>query len=96
VDFVVSAIEKLEKEGVRTIEPSQKAQDGWAKMIDERAKLTLFPLTNSWWNGSNIPGKKVQILTYIGGINRYEAQCRETLDGWKGFDVRGGEVEGAK
>ena len=22
-----------------------------------------------------------------GGINMYEAQCREKMDGWKGFDV---------
>ena len=41
----------------------------------------------SWWNGSNVPGKKAQNMTYIQGIQSYEAECRETLDGWKGFEV---------
>lgn len=42
---------------------------------------------NSWWTGGNIPGKKVQLLTYILGIDQYEAQCRGILDELKGFNV---------
>jgi len=82
VDFVVDAIEKLEKESVRTIEPLEEAQMAWVYMINDMSSKTLFPLTNSWWIGDNIPGKKVQMLTYIEGIARYEQQCRETMDGW--------------
>lgn len=26
-------------------------------------------------------------MTYIGGINEYEKQCRAVMDGWKGFEV---------
>jgi len=51
------------------------------------SRYTLFPFTNSWWNGSNIPGKKAQNMTYIGGIDNYEKQCREKMEGWKGFEV---------
>ena len=49
--------------------------------------MTLFPLTSSWWTGGNIPGKKAEPLTYIGGIDNYEKQCRATMDGWQGFEV---------
>ncbi|KIX06716.1 uncharacterized protein Z518_04692 [Rhinocladiella mackenziei CBS 650.93] len=87
VDWVVDAIEKLEKEGVKSIEPKQEAQDAWGEMITSMSQQTLFPLTNSWWTGGNIPGKKVQMLTYTRGIGEYEPQCRETLDSWKGFEV---------
>jgi hypothetical protein len=90
VDFVVDAIQKLEKESVRSIEPSAEAQSAWCNMISEMAAHTLFPLTNSWWTGGNIPGKKVQMLTYVGGIPKYEQQCRETLNGWKGFEIVSG------
>ncbi|KIY00951.1 uncharacterized protein Z520_03617 [Fonsecaea multimorphosa CBS 102226] len=86
-DFIVSAIQKLEKEGASTIEPNPDAEDEWDAMIDAMNKHTLFPLTNSWWNGANIPGKKVQILTHPGGIQMYEGQCRATLGDWKGFTV---------
>ncbi|KAJ9494848.1 hypothetical protein H2202_009750 [Exophiala xenobiotica] len=86
-DFVASAIEKLEKAGAKSVEPTREAEDGWDHMIDEMNKHTLFPLTNSWWTGANIPGKKVQIVSHIGGIEMYEGQCRETLQDWKGFNV---------
>ena len=56
-------------------------------MIEEMDKPTLFPLTNSWWTAGNIPGKKVQMLIHLGGLEMYEQQCRDTLDGWKGFEV---------
>jgi len=26
-------------------------------------------------------------MTYVGGIDNYELQCREKMVGWKGFDV---------
>jgi hypothetical protein len=86
-DFVASAIEKLEKAGAKSVEPTREAEDGWDHMIEEMNKHTLFPLTNSWWTGANIPGKRVQLLTHVGGINMYEGQCRETLQDWKGFNV---------
>lgn len=60
-------------------------------MIDTMSNYTLLPLTNSWWNAANVPGKKVQMLTHPGGIQMYEAQCRETLKDWKGFTVVYGE-----
>lgn len=87
MDFVVSAIEKLEGEGARTIEPTKQAQDSWVKMINDVAQKTLFPLTKSWWTVSNIPGKSPQMLTYIGGIRSYEEQCLQTLPEWLGFDI---------
>ena len=95
-DFILAAIEKLEKEGAKSIEPNRDAEDGWDNMIDAMNKYTLFPLTNSWWNAANIPGKRVQILTHPGGIQMYEAQCRETLEGWKGFTVMHAQKGGAE
>lgn len=69
------------------MEPKKDAEDDWDAMIDAMNKPTLFPLTNSWWNRATIPGQKVQILTHPGGIEMYEGQIREKLNGWQGFDV---------
>lgn len=38
----------------------------------DNPRHTLYPYTNSWWNTSNIPGKKAENQSYIGGINNYE------------------------
>ena len=90
-DFILSALQKLEDEGIVSIEPNTDAEDEWDNMIDAMNQHTLFPLTNSWWNAANVPGKRVQILTHPGGIQMYEGQCRGMLEGWKGFTVVKGE-----
>lgn len=85
--MITDLIRTLEEKKVRTIEPKPEAQAQWVGMIDVMSDKTLFPLTNSWWTAANVPGKKVQMLTYIGGINTYEPMCREKLKDLEGFDV---------
>lgn len=80
-------IAKLESEGAKSIDAKHEAQIEWKKMVEETANYTLIPQTTSWWNGGNIPGKKAEGMSYVMGIEVYEKQCRETMEGWKGFDV---------
>lgn len=86
-DWVISAIEKLERENIRSFEATIAAEDDWMAIIEDLNKDTLYPLTNSWWNKANLPGRKAQMLTHPGGIEMYESQCREKLDIWEGFDL---------
>lgn len=86
-DFVTTAIEKLEAEGARYIEATREAEDQWIQLVEDQNAPTLFPLTISWWNGGNVPGKKVQSYNYLGGIQNYESDIRGTLEGWKGFTI---------
>lgn len=87
-DMIMDTIKKLESEQIKSITPTDAAQEEWVEMVDQLASATLFPLTNSWWTGGNIPGKKVQLLTYVLGIQQYEATCRGNLQEFKGFDVK--------
>jgi hypothetical protein len=88
VDWIVDAITKMEKEGLATIEPTEEAENEWRDKIVEAGSKTLFAETDSWWTGANIPGKKKEFLTYIGGIGQYEPEVRATLEDWKGFEVK--------
>lgn len=85
--MIMDTIRKLEAEHIQSITPTREAQEEWVEMVDKHNSGTLFPLTSSWWTGGNIPGKRVQMLTYILGIHQYEAQCRGMLQELKGFDV---------
>lgn len=92
-DFAVAAIQKIldsEKQGrkIKSIEPTPEAEDEWEAYVDAQNKPTLMPFTESWWTGANIPGKKSQLLTYLRGLNVYEEEIMEKLEGWQGFDVR--------
>ena len=83
MDFITN----LEAAKAKYVTPVNPAQEEWVEMVDMMAQQTLLPLTNSWWNATNIPGKKAQMLTYILGIQQYEKTCRENLDALKGFEV---------
>lgn len=93
-DFACAAIRKVldsEKDSgrkIKSIEALSSAEDEWAAYVDEQNEPTLYPLTESWWTGANIPGKKTQMLTYLRGLSEYEKESRERLEHLQGFDVR--------
>ncbi|PLB51627.1 FAD/NAD(P)-binding domain-containing protein [Aspergillus steynii IBT 23096] len=70
-----------------TIEPTLPAQVSYREMILAQAKGTLFERTDSWWNGANVPGKKREVVTYLGGIEEYERFCAERIEGLIGFEI---------
>lgn len=78
VEMAVDMIKKLEDEGAKSIEPTKEAEVEWKNTCDSMLPYTLFAHTDSWWNGSNIPGKKAENMTYIavccpGGRRIYES-----------------------
>lgn len=85
--MITEFISSLETAKAKSVTPTAPAQEQWVETVNDLANMTLLPLTNSWWTAANVPGKKVQSLTYILGIQQYEATCREVLDGMKGFEV---------
>ena len=84
---MVQAIVSLRREGKTIIDPTQQAEDEWKSKLNTMVENTLFPYTNSWWNTSNIPGKKAENQNYILGIPTYEKECRERLEKWEGFEI---------
>jgi len=85
-DWIINAIEHCHKNNVKTIDPTAQSEAGWTKHVADLCDITLFPGTNSWYMGANIPGKPRESLNYAGGIPRYVRECREVADkGYAGF-----------
>ncbi|KIW73680.1 hypothetical protein PV04_01778 [Phialophora macrospora] len=66
VDIVIDLVRKLEDEGIKSIEAKREAEEQWKQAIQEANDQTLLPLTDSWYMGANIPGKKREQLNYLG------------------------------
>ena len=89
VDWIADCITHLAANGAATIEPVTSAEDSWVQRVNDEADLTLFPKANSWYNGSNIPGKPRIFLPFVGGIGRYRDICDQVAaDGYAGFEIR--------
>ncbi|KAJ4248460.1 hypothetical protein NW762_012797 [Fusarium torreyae] len=87
VDMVVELLDRLQKDGIRSIEPVRAAEEKWKQAIQDDNDKTLMPLTDSWYMGANIPGKKREQLNYLRGIQQYEAECRKALATLDGFTL---------
>ena len=84
VDWVTDCIGHLVQAGHETIEPTVAAEDEWVDHVNEVANSTLFPLTDSWYTGTNVPGKLRLFTPYVGGVGRYREKCDEVAA--KGYD----------
>jgi cyclohexanone monooxygenase len=89
VDWIADVITMMRERGITSIEPTRESEDQWMAMCDEIASGTLFPKVNSWINGSNIEGKPVTVMFFMGGMGEYMKHLRAALDSdLAGFDLR--------
>ena len=89
VDWISDCIVHLRDQGASTIEPKQDAEQAWGAHVKELADATLFPQTDSWYMGANIPGKPRVFMPYIGGFGTYRKLCADiAVKGYEGFSIR--------
>jgi cyclohexanone monooxygenase/acetone monooxygenase len=86
VDWITGCIGYLRAHGLTEIEPTKQTQDRWVKYHDDIANATLIAQTDSWYMGSNVPGKPRRMLSFAGGVGTYHQKCEElAVQGYPGF-----------
>ncbi|SMH44646.1 flavin-containing monooxygenase [Mesorhizobium australicum] len=75
VDWIAEMISWMEANGVRTVEPTAEAEDGWMKMVLTMAEKSLIRKANTWWVGANVKGKPQGLTMFIGGFAKYRELC---------------------
>jgi len=86
VDWIAGAIEETRRRGAKGFEVEKSAEDAWVKASDDVAAATLFAVTDSWINGSNVAGKPKGNMFYMAGMANYMKDVNElTAAGYRGF-----------
>lgn len=91
--LVVDLIRAAEAAGGGWIEPTVEAQESWSQACTDAIAMTLYPSANSWWMGTNIPGRKRQVVSYAGGMAQYMKIAREAVEG---VNIFGGHDDDVK
>lgn len=86
--WIRDAIKKIDRQGIKYINPSKEASDQWKQRINDIAAATLFPTTKSTYMGGSVPGKAFEMTCYAGGVNAYGPEIRSKLDSWTGFEIQ--------
>jgi acetone monooxygenase len=77
-EWITDCIQYMRDKELVVIEASKELEDSWVAHHDETASKTLIAKTDSWYNGSNVPGKPKRLLSYIGGVGLYREKCDES------------------
>jgi cyclohexanone monooxygenase len=71
VNWIADLIAHARAAGKKVVEVDSETEKAWVKVCVEGAAGTLFARTDSWINGTNIPGKPRAAMFYMGGMSNY-------------------------
>jgi cation diffusion facilitator CzcD-associated flavoprotein CzcO len=85
LDWIGNCMRHLQEQGMGTVEPTTDSEEAWGNEVNGIANATLFPRTDSWWTGANIPGKPRYFCAYLGGSLYYQRISDVAAGGYTGF-----------
>jgi cation diffusion facilitator CzcD-associated flavoprotein CzcO len=95
VNWISDSIEYLHEHDVACMEATVEAENEWAEHVNDVASATLFNACNSWYRGSNVPGKPRMFMPYI-GVPPYAQKCKAVVAaGYEGFVLSNGSEQQA-
>lgn len=87
VEFIAECITHIRDGGYGVIEATAEAEAAWVAHVDEIATDTVFKSCDSWYLGSNIPGKPRVFTGYVGWPG-YAAELDDIVqDNYRGFSI---------
>ncbi len=87
VEWIAECIDWAERNGKRELQARLDAQEAWVAHVNEVGDSSLYPRCNSWYLGSNVPGKPRVFMPYL-GFPPYAEKCAEVAaSGYQGYDV---------
>jgi cation diffusion facilitator CzcD-associated flavoprotein CzcO len=93
LDWIGNLVRHLRKQGLGAVEPKTDSEEAWASEVSGIANATLFPRTDSWWTGANIPGKPRYFSAYLGGSLYYHRITGVAAEGYAGFSFESAHRE---
>ncbi len=83
--WIGDCIRHLRSNGLGAMEATHAAENGWDREINDIADRTLYPYTDSWYMGANVPGKPRQFLGHLRGSQYFDRLTEVAEEGYVGF-----------
>lgn len=87
--WIAECIKHMRGNGLTSMEATDEAAENWDREINATANQTLYPRTNSWYVGANIPGKPRQFLAHLRGSQYFDQLNDVASAGYEGFEFKG-------
>jgi cation diffusion facilitator CzcD-associated flavoprotein CzcO len=86
-DWIAECISFMRASGLETIDATAEAEEAWGEGVRKIADRTLYPKTDSWYSGANIPGKPRQFMVHLNPLRYYDALAKTAANGYSGFTL---------
>src|SRR5262249_30583076 len=87
VEWIAECLVYVRDNGYGRIEANEQAENEWVDHVNAIAGMTLYPTCNSWYLGSNMPGK-TRVFMPLVGFPPYVDKCNEVVaKGYEGFTL---------
>src|SRR5690606_36953073 len=80
VGWISKLIKHMRDRGFGRVDVDPASQAGWSQTVKDIIKGTVFTSADSWYVGTNVPGKPKGILAYAGGIVNHMKACDAVAD----------------
>ena len=85
VEWISDCLQYMRVKWYTRIEASVQAEVEWVQHVNQGANATLYTSCNSWYLGTNIPGKPRSFIPLI-GFPPYAEKCQQVAtDDYHGF-----------
>ena len=85
MEWIANCLQHLRERGCGAVEPTHDAELHWDREVNAIADKTLFPRTDSWYTGANVPGKPRHFSVHLGGSGYFHRIAGIAEDGYEGF-----------
>ena len=97
VEWITGLIDHMDEHGLRTVEADANAEAEWMQHVYNIAAHTLMIKANSWYLGSNVPGKPRIFMPFAGGLDVYRDATDEIArDDYRGFHFAAATAGGSE
>ncbi|KAJ3997445.1 cyclohexanone monooxygenase [Lentinula boryana] len=89
-EWIADCIKHCRENKISHIVASDEAQNAWSEQLQQIASMGLWlGAKHSWYMGSNVEGRKVEILQFPGGVPMYEKAINDSASkGYEGWIVK--------
>jgi cation diffusion facilitator CzcD-associated flavoprotein CzcO len=87
-DWIINILGHMKECGLQVVEVLEQSQKEWKELVWKLAGASLLPTVDSWYMGTNVPGKPRESLMYLGGVPAYYKALEEVAGrGYEGFQL---------
>ena len=87
-EWVANCLGYMRNHGYQRIEADATAEEAWTEHAQSLTEGMIFTKTDSWFMGTNVPGKKRGFLFYAGGAPAFREKVADVAaKGYEGFKL---------